>query len=146
MEKDLLDQGDRALQHHPCPFETPLLSGRWGCALAERYLIALREGINCTDHQAHGDCQTLLAMVQTGSRFALGLRDPERELTHGQQTKIRNGTLRGLQALLRERGIGESGDGPADIHRLVALAMSEWEDPATVVPSLIPYVATGGRR
>ena len=83
-----------------CPFEGAILSGRFGCRFAEKFLVAHREGIVCGEAGAYKNCEELVGCLTENAAFGLRLPRDRRKLTHGQEMRVRVGGLIGLTELL----------------------------------------------
>ncbi len=121
MDTDELDQQER--QHTlPCPFAKTLLAIRARCSLAHKYLIAEREGLQCTQLQAHLRCQTLLQRAGEQAQFTFSRRDPQQPYTHRQQLRLQAAILGTLA-----REIHADADfSQRDIHTLLDAALARF--------------------
>lgn len=106
-----------------CPFEKTLLSRQCGCARAERFNLAEREGVSCTAWTAQKNCMTLLGLLRDNARFALGLTAITGPLPHGNEVKVQTGGLLGLQQAVHP---GLASPRVEDIHALVVAGQQKF--------------------
>ena len=102
----------------PCVFEKAILNRRCGCGVVERFAIGEREGVRCTTWTGANNCATLLALLRSNGRFALGVAEIPGPLPHAQELKLQAGGLQGLKQVLQP-GADERVE---DIHALVNAA------------------------
>lgn len=115
------------MDHARCPFEKVILGAHAGCALARRFAVAERMGVECTSDIALNNCLTLIKLVRGNSRFALKLTDTAERLPFGKEMKILAGGLIGLETVLH--GSVEKRPGHPeirDIHGLVQEAQAQF--------------------
>ena len=120
MDQDAFRKTYRDMNDRFCLFEKSILSGQCGCALAERFCLAEREGVHCRADEAQEQCQNLLGLLRRHSRFTLKSSDETGNLSHAKAMRLQIGGLRGLHASIHE------GDPPAsieDIHDLINQAV-----------------------
>jgi len=106
-----------------CPFEKAITSAQCSCAMAQRYALAERLGVQCGSALAAANCRTLLGLIRSHSRFALKVTDTREALPFGKELKIMIGGARGLQRLLDPALTGEV---VTDIHGLVQQAQQHF--------------------
>ena len=119
-----------------CPFERVILSIEFSCTESQKYFYAQKEGISCTNPPARMNCSLLIEHLKKNSKFVLrDVFSRTDKLTHGQEMKIKNGGLHGLQAVTRSEN---------DIHALLTSAIEQfgaleklpWDK---IVPSVQAY-------
>lgn len=107
------------INREPCVFEKALLCRCAVCELEVRHALAERETVECSNHEAHGHCTRLLALLREKSAFALKLSDPHTLLTHAALMRIQCGGLTGLKETLDSEAPAPS------VRRLVMLARQQ---------------------
>ena len=88
------------MDHSRCPFEKVILGAYAGCAVARRFAVAERIGVECTSDIALNNCLTLIKLVRQNARFALRVTDTAERLPFGKEMKIMAGGLAGLEAVV----------------------------------------------
>ena len=106
-----------------CPFDKPIISARLVCSLAEKYSIAEREGVHCTDARAQRKCLALVEQLRDSAKFALKLTDRTVPLPHGKEMKIKCGGLYAMQQLLSDKD--PVADVP-DVHQTLNLCQEKY--------------------
>lgn len=101
MDQDAFRETYRDVNERACVFERAVLTNQCGCAQAERFCIAEREGVACNSAGSHERCETLLEMLRHQARFALkATTDPTQDaLPYGKAMRVQVGGLRGLHAV-----------------------------------------------
>jgi hypothetical protein len=80
-----------------CVFEKSILTLHCGCRLHQRFNLAEREGIRCTDELRQGNCRLFLDNVRRQARFALHLTEIVGNLLpHSKEIQVQKGALLGL--------------------------------------------------
>ncbi len=80
-----------------CVFEKSILTQSCGCRLHQRFNLAEREGIRCTDAEAQARCKRFLDHTRQRARFALKLTDIVGNLLpHNKEIQVQKGALLGL--------------------------------------------------
>lgn len=85
-----------------CVFEKAVNSRVCNCSRAKRFNLADREGVACTSLPRLERCSVLLGKLRENARFALQRLKISQTLGHGDEIKIQNGSMLGLQALVEE--------------------------------------------
>ena len=81
-----------------CVFEKSILTLNCQCRNAEKFNLAEREGIRCTDAAAQQSCSLFLGSVRQQARFALKLTDIVGNLLpHSKEIQVQKGALLGLE-------------------------------------------------
>jgi len=115
------------MDHARCPFEKVILGAHAGCAVAQRFAIAERMGVECTSDLALNNCRTLIRLLRENSRFALKVTDTTAPMAFGKEMKVLAGGLTGLHAALHGPVAKPPGQ-PAvrDIHGLIREAQEKF--------------------
>jgi hypothetical protein len=80
-----------------CVFEKSILTLHCGCRHHERFNLAEREGIRCTDSNCQQECALFLNTVRKHARFALHLTEIVGNLLpHSKEIQVQKGALLGL--------------------------------------------------
>lgn len=86
-----------SLNSQRCVFEKSILTQNCGCHLHEKFNLAEREGIRCTDVHAQQNCSIFLNTCREQARFALGLTEIVGNLLpHSKEVQVQKGALLGL--------------------------------------------------
>jgi len=117
MDHDAFRKTYRDMNDRFCLFEKSILSGQCGCALAERFCLAEREGVHCRSDEAQQQCQNLIRLLRQHSRFTLKSSDETGTLPHAKAIRLQVGGLRGLHASLHDQQPPASSI--KDIHDLI---------------------------
>lgn len=96
----------RSFNQRRCVFEKAINARRCTCALAQRFNLADREGVACTDDAGNRRCDTLLALLRRNASFALQMTRVPGPLPHAKEMKVQIGGMLGLQRLLRPDAAG----------------------------------------
>jgi hypothetical protein len=81
-----------------CVFEKSILTLNCKCRHHEKFNLAEREGIRCTNPDAQNNCSILLNETRKQARFALGLSEIVGNLLpHNKEIRLQKGTLLGLK-------------------------------------------------
>ncbi len=105
-----------------CVFEKSILAQLCNFRCHERFNLAEREGVRCTEPSAQSDCSLFLTHCRQQARFALGL--PEivgNLLPHSKEVQVQKGALLGLAPELPN----EAETPIDDIRQLIEKAHSE---------------------
>lgn len=102
MDQDAFRETYRDVNERACVFERAVLTHQCDCARAERFCIAEREGVACTNAAGHRRCAALLEILRQQARFALKTAaDGDHDaLPYGKAMRVQVGGLRGLHAVL----------------------------------------------
>lgn len=100
MDNDAFRSTYRAVNERFCPYEKSILTNSCGCALARKFCIAEREGVQCSEDAAQEACLHLLELLRQQARFALKSTDTKAALPHAKAMRIQVGGLRGIRAAL----------------------------------------------
>ncbi|MDJ0881849.1 MAG: hypothetical protein QNJ56_09390 [Gammaproteobacteria bacterium] len=80
-----------------CVFEKSILTQNCGCRFHEKFNLAEREGIRCTDEDAHKNCSHFLNSCRKQAQFALHLTEIVGNLLpHSKEVQVQKGALLGL--------------------------------------------------
>jgi len=86
------------LNSQRCVFEKSILTLNCRCHLHEKFNLAEREGIRCTNIDAQQNCSLLLNACRSRARFALRITDIVGNLLpHSKEIQVQKGALLGLQ-------------------------------------------------
>ena len=99
MDEDKYKETYRSVNPLQCPFEKTLNSRRCKCSKMERFNLADREGVACTEKAALENCRSFLELLRKNAIFALKLTHIDEPLPHGKEIKVQNGSIIGLQKL-----------------------------------------------
>lgn len=131
------------MDHPRCPFEKVILGAHAGCAMAQRFAVAERVGVECTSEIAFNNCVTLIKLLRENSRFALKVTDTSERMAFGKEMKVMAGGLIGLETVLhgnveKQPGLPEI----RDIHGLIREAQAKFGSlTALPYPAIMPSVA-----
>jgi hypothetical protein len=103
-----------------CVFEKSILTQHCACRFHERFNLAEREGIRCTQKSSQQNCKTFLKQCRQQARFAL--RVPEiigNLLPHNKEVQLQKGALMGLAPELPN----QPGTEISDIYSLIEKAL-----------------------
>jgi hypothetical protein len=105
-----------------CVFEKSILTQNCNCPLHQRFNLAEREGIRCSDAAAQARCKTFLDNTRSRARFALKLTDIIGNLLpHNKEIQVQKGALLALCPELPNLPDTPIGD----IHALIEQAAGE---------------------
>jgi len=124
-------------------FERAVLTRQCGCAQAERFCIAEREGVSCRSAEGHARCDEFVDIVREKARFALKAAVDEhgRVLPYGKAMRVQVGGLRGLQHVL-ESTDGDADAAVEDVDGLIRRAIAAYGSLAALPFSrIMPYIA-----
>lgn len=108
-----------------CWFEKGINSRRCTCSLMERFNLADREGVRCTDAQAQQFCADFLKTIREKAIFTLQLTKVDGPLPHAKEARVQVGSMLGLLGLqLRSKTLPET-EIP-DIHQILSRAIEEF--------------------
>ena len=86
-----------SINSHRCVFEKSILTQHCNCRFHERFNLAEREGIRCTQQQAQLNCTIFLNQCRQQARFALHLTQIVGNLLpHSKEIQVQKGALLGL--------------------------------------------------
>ena len=91
-----------AINERRCHFEKALNARACDCRLKRRFHLADREGVACTDADAHRACDAWLERLRREARLALAQSATPEILPHRLEAKVQAGGMRGLAELLEE--------------------------------------------
>jgi len=131
------------MDHARCPFEKVILGAHAGCAMAQRFAVAERMGVECTSDLALNNCVTLIRLLRENSRFALKVTDTSAPMAFGKEMKVMAGGLIGLETVLHGTGPKQPGRPEIkDIHGLISDAQAQFGSlTALPYPAIMPSVA-----
>lgn len=115
MDEDQYRNTYQRINETRCWFEKAINSRRCGCSLMERFNLADREGVRCTDAQAQQRCAQFLRVLRDKAVFTLQLTRVDGPLPHAKEARVQIGGMLGLQQLQ-----SSSPDTIPDIHRLLS--------------------------
>lgn len=101
MDQDAFRKTYREVNEVFCAFEKSVLTNECGCAHAERFCIAEREGVHCRSTSGQSRCLAWLELLREQARFALRTEDERGLLPHGKAIRLQVGGMRGLNRVLR---------------------------------------------
>ncbi|MBD3670734.1 MAG: hypothetical protein HUJ29_08160 [Gammaproteobacteria bacterium] len=90
----------RSINETRCWFEKSINSRKCHCARMERFNLADREGVRCTNKEAQLRCHRLLEVMREKAMFALQMTRVEGPLPHAKEVKVQLGGMLGLQKTL----------------------------------------------
>lgn len=97
MDENEFRNAYHSLNETRCVFEKSILTQNCGCRHHERFNLAEREGIRCTQQQAQAHCSIFLAHCRQQARFALRLTEIIGNLLpHSKEVQVQKGALLGL--------------------------------------------------
>lgn len=109
MDEDQYRQTYSTMNPTRCYFEKLLLLHYGNCEQANKLFLAEREAFACNDAQAQRQCLQLIEHLRTNARFALQLTQVNAPLPHAKEIKVQVGGLFGLQQLLADKNLTETG-------------------------------------
>lgn len=83
-----------------CHFEKTINARVCACRHMRRFNLADREGVGCTNPEAHQNCNDWLRTLRRASCFALSRPKPVDILPHRLEAKVQAGGLLGLSELI----------------------------------------------
>ena len=87
-----------SLNTQRCVFEKAILTLSCGCRLHEKFNLAEREGIRCTETECQQNCSIFLNESRSKARFALRLTEIVGNLLpHSKEIQVQKGALLVLQ-------------------------------------------------
>jgi len=96
MDPVLFREAYKEINQHPCAYEKSILSGRLGCTESERFCLAEREGVHCTNFQGLKSCHDFLAELRQQTRFILKNTIDGSKLPHAKFVQIQVGGIKGV--------------------------------------------------
>ena len=111
-----------SINHTLCVFEKSILTLNCHCRYQQKFNLAEREGIRCSQDGAQRNCATFLNETRKQARFALGLSEIVGNLLpHSKEIQVQKGALLGLNPELPNQH-----DTPIDdIYELIEQAANE---------------------
>ena len=86
-----------SINDNRCVFEKSILTQSCGCQFHERFNLAEREGVRCTNVSAQQHCSQFLNEARRRARFALHLTQIVGNLLpHNKEIQVQKGALLGL--------------------------------------------------
>lgn len=116
-----------------CWFEKGINSRRCTCKLMERFNLADREGVRCTDAEAQKRCAEFLRTIREKAIFTLQLTKVDGPLPHAKEARVQVGSMLGLLSLQRDEDALAEDEVP-DIYALL-----EWGTTKYGSLELLPY-------
>jgi hypothetical protein len=114
----------RTINETRCWFEKSINSRKCRCGRMERFNLADREGVRCTNKEAQLQCEQLLKLMREKAIFALQMTKLDGPLPHAKEVKVQLGGMLGLQkALHPELADADEVD---DIHATLAEAIEHY--------------------
>jgi len=114
----------RTINETRCWFEKSINSRKCRCARMERFNLADREGVRCTNKEAQLQCEHLLRLMREKAIFALQMTKLEGPLPHAKEVKVQLGGMLGLQKTLHPELSGA--DEVNDIHATLEEAVARY--------------------
>lgn len=115
-----------AINERRCWFEKTINARACDCRLKRRFHLADREGVACTDKDAHRACEVWLERLRREARLALAQSATPEILPHRLEAKVQAGGMRGLAELLEEP------DEKPDVSALLARAAERYGELARI--------------
>lgn len=111
-----------SLNETRCVFEKSILTQYCGCRYHQKFNLAEREGIRCTNPEAQSNCSQFLNESRRQARFALHLTEIVGNLLpHSKEVQVQKGALLGLAPELPN--LPETP--VADIYQLIEKALTQ---------------------
>ncbi|MCG6867268.1 MAG: hypothetical protein LJE91_00630 [Gammaproteobacteria bacterium] len=122
-----------------CPFQNPLITGEFGCSLANPVTVRNTPQIHCGSETALEVCDRVHEHLKSAGLPAFGMADDLATTPHNIYQKIQYGGLLGLQASLGPSPPDAAG--VADVHDLIDTATeggrrTDEIDYAALVPAM----------
>lgn len=114
----------RTINETRCWFEKSINSRKCRCVRMERFNLADREGVRCTNKEAQLQCEHLLRLMREKAIFALGMTRLDGQLPHAKEVKVQLGGMLGLQKTLHPE-LAEA-DEVDDIHTTLEEAVTRF--------------------
>ncbi len=138
----------RRINPQRCWFEKAINARRATCRLGQRFNLADREGVSCTDPEGQARCAALLPVLRRKAIFALGLTEADGPLPHAKEMKVQIGGMMGVQKALHPERDDERVE---DIAGLLREAATNWGDEEAwpwqeIVKSVVGFNARKRRR
>lgn len=99
MDEDNYRQIYGQINGAPCVFEKGILSLKCKCSFQQKFNLADRHGVGCTDTVMQLNCKAFLDHLRCQTRFVFKI-DIEGPLPHNKEIKVQNGGMLGIQKLL----------------------------------------------
>lgn len=128
-----------SLNDNRCVFEKSILTQNCNCRYHEKFNLAEREGIRCSQSTAQQNCAIFLNESRKHARFALHLTEIVGNLLpHSKEVQVQKGALLGLNPDLPNLPETEI----TDIYQLIESAVSEANGDLMLFPyeKLIPSI------
>ena len=125
MDEDQYRNTYRRINETRCWFEKGINSRRCSCARMERFNLADREGVRCTDSVSQNRCATFLRILRDKAIFILKLTQVDGPLPHAKEARVQIGGMLGLMQGYQQQGHDVTSDIP-DIDTLLAWAEGEY--------------------
>ena len=100
MEENEFRSSYHSYNQQRCVYEKSIISQRARCQYAERFCIAEREGVACSEVLSQQQCKLLLASLRKNALFSLHITQLDDQLPHTKEIKVQVGGLLGLQEVL----------------------------------------------
>ncbi len=111
-----------SINEQRCVFEKSILTLHCQCRYHEKFNLAEREGIRCSNLEGQTNCRIFLNNSRGKARFALQLTDIVGNLLpHSKEIQVQKGALLGLQPELPNL----PGTPISDIYALIEIALRE---------------------
>lgn len=124
MDEDKYKETYRTVNPLQCPFEKTLNSRRCICSKSERFNLADREGVACSEKKPWQNCIQFLEILRQNALFSLKLTHLDGPLPHGKEIKVQNGSIIGLQKLFYPDS--DLSRVKPDIYQLIQRALDEY--------------------
>ena len=119
-----------------CHFEKTINARVCTCCHMQRFNLADREGVGCTNSDARRNCADWLRAVRQASRFALSQPVPVDILPHRLEAKVQAGGLLGLAELINGNANVD------DISGLLDCAIDRYDNVSGIpMPDIVTTVA-----
>ena len=97
MDENEFRSAYHSLNDNRCVFEKSILTLNCQCRFQQKFNLAEREGIRCTDTRIQKNCSIFLNNARKHARFALGLTQIVGNLLpHSKEIQVQKGSLLGL--------------------------------------------------
>ena len=124
MDETEYRQTYRAINERRCVFEKAINARRCTCRLSQRFNLADREGVSCSNEIAATRCMQLLDLLRKNASFALQMTHVPGPLPHAKEVKVQIGGMLGLQKLMNPQMHNE--ELAHDINGLAELAERQY--------------------
>lgn len=121
MDEDEYRNAYHSLNQTRCVFEKSIQTLNCLCRYHQRFNLAEREGVRCTNPDAQSKCTTFLNEIRKQARFALGMSQIVGNLLpHNKETQLQKGALLGMHPELPNRPESKIDDIYASIEKASA--------------------------